>query len=126
MRAGHRRAVSSPSTKATSGGRSRNESWNTTVKSKGAITRNQFYSQVPLTFFLSLPYLTRDSLAFCGYEILALQVGDFMKTLGFIALVLGTLLTFKAPGGGAEGPRYGGRLVFGIAKDITSLNPFYR
>ena len=27
---------------------------------------------------------------------------------------------------GAESPKYGGRLVFGIAKDIISLNPFYR
>jgi len=45
----------------------------------------------------------------------------FLTVLLFMALML--------PGGiarGAESPRYGGRLVFGIARDLSSLNPFFR
>lgn len=49
-----------------------------------------------------------------------------MRRLGFAVLVLATLLAWKTVASGAESPRYGGRLVFGIAKDIISLNPFYR
>ena len=49
-----------------------------------------------------------------------------MKRLEFVAWVLGTLIAFGTMAWGAESPRYGGRLVFGMAKDITSLNPFYR
>ena len=49
-----------------------------------------------------------------------------MKRMGSVALVLGSIIVFAASGRGAESPRYGGRLIFGIAKDIISLNPFYR
>ena len=48
-----------------------------------------------------------------------------MKRLWFVAL-LGALISSAASVRGAESPKYGGRLVFGIAKDIISLNPFYR
>jgi peptide/nickel transport system substrate-binding protein len=48
-----------------------------------------------------------------------------MKRLWFVGL-LGALISSAAPVSGAESPTYGGRLVFGIAKDIISLNPFYR
>jgi len=49
-----------------------------------------------------------------------------MKLMSFVSLVIGALISFAAGVRGAETPRYGGRLVFGIAKDIISLNPFYR
>ena len=49
-----------------------------------------------------------------------------MRRLSLVALVVGALLTPATLGWTAESPRYGGRLVFGIAKDIISLNPFYR
>ena len=48
-----------------------------------------------------------------------------MKRLWFVALV-GAVISSAAAVSGGESPRYGGRLVFGIAKDIISLNPFYR
>src|SRR6266542_3794051 len=48
-----------------------------------------------------------------------------MKRLWFVGL-LGALISSAASVSGAESPKYGGRLVFGIAKDIVSLNPFYR
>jgi ABC-type transport system substrate-binding protein len=48
-----------------------------------------------------------------------------MKCLGlassFLSLFLA--LTFVE---GAESPRYGGRLVFGLSRDISGLNPFFR
>jgi ABC-type transport system substrate-binding protein len=37
-----------------------------------------------------------------------------------------TLLFFIASASAAEAPRYGGRVVFGIRNDISSLNPFLR
>jgi peptide/nickel transport system substrate-binding protein len=49
-----------------------------------------------------------------------------MRRLRSVALVLGMLLGFADAAAGAESPRYGGRLVLGMAKDIISLNPFYR
>ena len=49
-----------------------------------------------------------------------------MKRFEFFSLALATLMTFSTSVWGAESPKYGGRLVFGIAKDIVSLNPFYR
>ena len=49
-----------------------------------------------------------------------------MKRLWFVSLALGAFISLAASVRGAESPRYGGRLVFGIAKDIISLNPFYR
>ena len=48
-----------------------------------------------------------------------------MKRLWFVVL-LGALISSAASVSGGESPKYGGRLVFGIAKDIISLNPFYR
>jgi peptide/nickel transport system substrate-binding protein len=49
-----------------------------------------------------------------------------MKRLWFVGLTVAALITAALPAWSAESPKYGGRLVFGIAKDITSLNPFYR
>ena len=49
-----------------------------------------------------------------------------MKPMWFVSLTFGALISFAASVPGAESPKYGGRLVFGIAKDIISLNPFYR
>jgi len=49
-----------------------------------------------------------------------------MKRLWFVSLTLAALITSALSAWGAESPKYGGRLVFGIAKDIISLNPFYR
>src|SRR5688572_18515904 len=54
-----------------------------------------------------------------------------MKRFCFAALLLAMFISIGATAWGAESPkwdapRYGGRLVFGIAKDIISLNPFYR
>lgn len=49
-----------------------------------------------------------------------------MRRLNFVVLVFGTFLMLETVAWQAESPRYGGRLVFGIAKDIVSLNPFYR
>jgi peptide/nickel transport system substrate-binding protein len=45
--------------------------------------------------------------------------------LGIIASFL-TVLLVAGFSEGAESPRYGGRLVFGLARDITGLNPFVR
>lgn len=49
-----------------------------------------------------------------------------MKRLSMLSLALAALVCMPASSRGAETPRYGGRLVFGISKDIISLNPFYR
>jgi peptide/nickel transport system substrate-binding protein len=49
-----------------------------------------------------------------------------MKRLSMAGLALAALVSISAAPRGAESPKYGGRLVFGIAKDIVSLNPFYR
>ena len=48
-----------------------------------------------------------------------------MKRLWFVGL-LGAIISSAALVSAGESPKYGGRLVFGIAKDIISLNPFYR
>jgi len=49
-----------------------------------------------------------------------------MRRLWVLGLALAALLSVSTASRGAESPRYGGRLVFGISKDIISLNPFYR
>jgi peptide/nickel transport system substrate-binding protein len=54
-----------------------------------------------------------------------------MKCFWLVALWLEMFISIGAIAWGAESPkgeapRHGGRLVFGIAKDIISLNPFYR
>jgi ABC-type transport system substrate-binding protein len=48
-----------------------------------------------------------------------------MKCLGLASSFLSLFLvvTFVE---GAESPRYGGRLVFGLSRDISGLNPFFR
>jgi peptide/nickel transport system substrate-binding protein len=49
-----------------------------------------------------------------------------MKRIFFIAAALATLAHIGSLAWAAESPRHGGRLVFGIASDIISLNPFHR
>ncbi len=48
-----------------------------------------------------------------------------MNHLRIIALFLGIFMSAGSLWG-AETPNYGGRLVFGIRKDLSSLNPFWR
>jgi peptide/nickel transport system substrate-binding protein len=49
-----------------------------------------------------------------------------MKRVACIALAIGIFLGAGSWGWGAESPKHGGRLVFGISKDVTNLNPFMR
>jgi peptide/nickel transport system substrate-binding protein len=49
-----------------------------------------------------------------------------VKRLQFAGLALAAFIISSTFVWGAESPKYGGRLVVGIAKDIVSLNPFYR
>ena len=49
-----------------------------------------------------------------------------MKRFGFVGLTLAALVVSSISAQSAETPKYGGRLVLGISKDIISLNPFYR
>jgi len=49
-----------------------------------------------------------------------------MKRFGFVGLTLAVLVVSSISAQSAETPKYGGRLIFGISKDIISLNPFYR
>ena len=48
-----------------------------------------------------------------------------MKCLRLAAVFLSVLLVIDLVEG-AETPRYGGRLVFGLSRDISALNPFFR
>lgn len=48
-----------------------------------------------------------------------------MKSLRIAASLLGVFFAVGLSEG-AESPRYGGRLLFGLARDITGLNPFVR
>src|ERR1700675_3229584 len=47
-----------------------------------------------------------------------------MKSLRIAALLSAFFVVGLSEG--AESPRYGGRLVFGLARDISGLNPFVR
>ncbi|HSE85786.1 MAG TPA: hypothetical protein VLJ79_06180, partial [Candidatus Binatia bacterium] len=49
-----------------------------------------------------------------------------MKRFGFVGLTLAAFVVSSISAQSAETPKYGGRLVLGISKDIISLNPFYR
>ena len=49
-----------------------------------------------------------------------------MNRIRFIGLALAMFIAPILALWAADSPRYGGRLVFGISKDIISLNPFYR
>src|SRR6266545_7898778 len=81
-----------------------------------------------LNGFLCRPHKFDTRPASSGYypqAVRELFPGGPMKRLWFVGL-LGALISSAASVSGAESPKYGGRLVFGIAKDIVSLNPFYR
>ncbi|MGH7833613.1 MAG: ABC transporter substrate-binding protein [Candidatus Binatia bacterium] len=49
-----------------------------------------------------------------------------MKRLGIAGFLLAILAVRAAAAWAGESPKYGGRLILGISKDIVSLNPFYR
>jgi len=48
-----------------------------------------------------------------------------MKHARILALVLGVVMSAGSVWG-ADTPKHGGRLIFGIRKDLSSLNPFWR
>src|SRR2546422_11568566 len=70
-------------------------------------------------------YAVTELKAFWLYHATGGNSGGTMKCLRLAAVFLSVLLVIDLVEG-AETPRYGGRLVFGLSRDISALNPFFR